>query len=109
MGLEDTSFGAIFTRPQIRGLITGESGVTLVIAKGFIHVSAVITQGLCLSSAGIAQPYATVIVAREEGITYVSKLASASIRALVAPIVAICPTIATLYSTVTPGTVFTLI
>ena len=59
-----TPLGAInSTRPPIRILSSWETKVTLAIAKGVSHVSAVLTQGLILGAAGHGQPYATVIVA----------------------------------------------
>ena len=64
---EDTPLGAIYsTRPPIRVLSSWETKVTLAIAKGVSHVSAVLTQGLILSAASHVQSYATVIVACDE-------------------------------------------
>ena len=64
-GLKDALL-AIGTRPPIRVLNSWEISVTLALAEGVGHVTAVVTQGLILGAASKAPPYATVVVAWEE-------------------------------------------
>jgi len=108
--LEDTPLGAIGTGPPIRILNGWESSVTLAVAQGCSHVSAVVAQGLNLGAASQCPPDATVCVALvEKSSMGILALVFAIISALVAPICAILVGIAKLTFMKTHGSVFALI
>ena len=67
--LKDTPLGAIGTGPPIRILNFWELSITLAVAEGVGHVTAVVAQGLSLGAASKIQPYATAVVAWEERMT----------------------------------------
>ena len=109
-GVGNTLLGATGARPTIWILSQWEISITLALAEGILHITAVLTQRLVLRTTSQLQEYATAVVAvvTHERVI-ITTLVFASDRVFITAICTILDGVANLLTTQAHGSISTLV